>query len=140
MEPTPPRHPTVRLRESWRSSTTTTWQSDSWTGIRPRSPHRPPARPATSEVQVRRARELVPGAGFTRADAATSELPQGSFDAVVSLYALIHVPSEDQAPSELTAPGPGQRSGGPGRRSREGSGAGDQGKERRSRSSARAGR
>ncbi|MFD9397024.1 class I SAM-dependent methyltransferase [Streptomyces sp. NPDC060000] len=49
-----------------------------------------------SQVQIRRARELVPGADFIRADATTLELPQGSFDAVVCLYALIHVPVEEQ--------------------------------------------
>ncbi|MFD8205875.1 class I SAM-dependent methyltransferase [Streptomyces sp. NPDC059695] len=51
-----------------------------------------------SEVQIRRARELVPGADFVRADATALELSQGSFDAVVCLYALIHVPVEEQPP------------------------------------------
>jgi 2-polyprenyl-3-methyl-5-hydroxy-6-metoxy-1,4-benzoquinol methylase len=49
-----------------------------------------------SEVQIRRARELVPGAAFIHADATTIELPAGSFDAVVCLYALIHVPLAEQ--------------------------------------------
>ena len=51
-----------------------------------------------SEVQVRRARELVPGATFVQADAATVELPAASFDAVVCLYALIHMPLDEQPP------------------------------------------
>ncbi|WP_345695340.1 class I SAM-dependent methyltransferase [Kitasatospora terrestris] len=49
-----------------------------------------------SEVQIRRARELVPGAEFIRADVTALELPRAGFDAVVSLYALIHVPVEEQ--------------------------------------------
>ncbi|MFD0078428.1 class I SAM-dependent methyltransferase [Streptomyces sp. NPDC127166] len=49
-----------------------------------------------SGVQIHRARELVPGADFIRADATTLELPQARFDAVVCLYALIHVPVEEQ--------------------------------------------
>ncbi|OIJ99873.1 class I SAM-dependent methyltransferase [Streptomyces monashensis] len=49
-----------------------------------------------SEVQIRRARELVPCADFIRVDATMLELPQGSFDAVVCLYTLIHVPVEEQ--------------------------------------------
>jgi cyclopropane fatty-acyl-phospholipid synthase-like methyltransferase len=48
-----------------------------------------------SEVQVARARELVPGATFVQADMVTWE-PATAFDAIVSLYALIHVPLEDQ--------------------------------------------
>ena len=39
---------------------------------------------------------LVPGATFLRADATTLELPPESFDAVVCLYALIHVPLDEQ--------------------------------------------
>ncbi|MFB8171901.1 class I SAM-dependent methyltransferase [Kitasatospora purpeofusca] len=49
-----------------------------------------------SEVQIRRARELVPGADFVRADATTLEFSEESFDAVVCLYALIHIPVEEQ--------------------------------------------
>jgi 2-polyprenyl-3-methyl-5-hydroxy-6-metoxy-1,4-benzoquinol methylase len=49
-----------------------------------------------SEVQVARARSLVPGGTFAAADMATWDAEPGSFDAVVSLYALIHVPLEDQ--------------------------------------------
>jgi SAM-dependent methyltransferase len=49
-----------------------------------------------SDVQVTRARRLVPGATFLRADMATLRFPPGSFDAVVSFFALIHVPLEEQ--------------------------------------------
>jgi cyclopropane fatty-acyl-phospholipid synthase-like methyltransferase len=49
-----------------------------------------------SQVQIGRARQLVPTASFVRADMATWDAPDGSFDAVVSLYALIHVPLQDQ--------------------------------------------
>ncbi|MFI8456632.1 class I SAM-dependent methyltransferase [Kitasatospora sp. NPDC085464] len=49
-----------------------------------------------SEVQIRRARELMPDAEFIRADATALELPQESFDAVICLYALIHIPLEEQ--------------------------------------------
>jgi SAM-dependent methyltransferase len=49
-----------------------------------------------SAVQIRRARELVPGATFEQADMVTWEHAPASFDAVVSFYALIHVPLEDQ--------------------------------------------
>jgi len=49
-----------------------------------------------SEVQIQRARELVPGATFIQADMVDWEAPSQSFDAIVSFYALIHVPLEDQ--------------------------------------------
>ena len=49
-----------------------------------------------SRVQIERARELVPGATFVEADMAAWDAEPGSFDAVVSFYALIHVPMEDQ--------------------------------------------
>jgi 2-polyprenyl-3-methyl-5-hydroxy-6-metoxy-1,4-benzoquinol methylase len=49
-----------------------------------------------SDVQVHRARELVPGATFLRADMVTWHGPTSPYDAIVSLYALIHVPLEDQ--------------------------------------------
>lgn len=45
-----------------------------------------------SEVQIRRARHLVPDATFLCADATTVELPSESSNAVVALYSLIHVP------------------------------------------------
>ena len=49
-----------------------------------------------SDVQIDRARRLVPEARFVRADMATWDAEPGSFDAVVSFYALIHGPLEDQ--------------------------------------------
>jgi 2-polyprenyl-3-methyl-5-hydroxy-6-metoxy-1,4-benzoquinol methylase len=45
-----------------------------------------------SEVQIGRARGLVPMAAFIRADATKIEFAAGSFDAVVCLYAMIHMP------------------------------------------------
>jgi len=51
-----------------------------------------------SEVQIRRARRLVPRARFLRADATRVELPAESFDAVVCLYTLIHLPLDEQPP------------------------------------------
>jgi SAM-dependent methyltransferase len=49
-----------------------------------------------SEVQIERARRLVPTGVFIRADATRVQLPPASFDAVVCLYALIHVPLAEQ--------------------------------------------
>jgi len=49
-----------------------------------------------SEVQIRRARELAPGAEFVRGDVTSVEFGPDSFDAVVSFFALIHLPLEDQ--------------------------------------------
>ena len=49
-----------------------------------------------SDVQVERARQLVPAASFIRADATELHFPAGSFDAVVCLYALIHMPLDRQ--------------------------------------------
>lgn len=49
-----------------------------------------------SDMQIRRAKERVPQAEFIRADATSVEFPRESFDAVVSLYALIHIPLEEQ--------------------------------------------
>jgi SAM-dependent methyltransferase len=49
-----------------------------------------------SAVQIERARRLAPGARFEQADMVTWDHPAASFDAVVSLYALIHVPLPDQ--------------------------------------------
>lgn len=51
-----------------------------------------------SDVQIRRARELVPQAEFIRADATTVDFGAESFDAVVSFYALIHIPLAEQLP------------------------------------------
>lgn len=49
-----------------------------------------------SGVQIGRARELVPAARFEQADMTTWQHAPGSFDAVISFYALIHVPLQDQ--------------------------------------------
>lgn len=51
-----------------------------------------------SEVQIGRARQLVPGAEFIHADATAVDFAPASFDAVVSLYALIHIPLAEQPP------------------------------------------
>lgn len=49
-----------------------------------------------SEVQIRRARTLVPSAQFIQTDVVDWECEPNTFDAIVSLYTLIHVPREDQ--------------------------------------------
>jgi ubiquinone/menaquinone biosynthesis C-methylase UbiE len=49
-----------------------------------------------SDVQIERARSLVPDATFIRADATALDLPPATFDAVVCLYALIHMPLDRQ--------------------------------------------
>lgn len=51
-----------------------------------------------SEVQVRRARRLVPEARFLRADVTRARFPAAAFDAVVCLYTLIHLPLDEQPP------------------------------------------
>jgi 2-polyprenyl-3-methyl-5-hydroxy-6-metoxy-1,4-benzoquinol methylase len=50
-----------------------------------------------SDVQIERARRLVPDATFIRADAAQLHFPPGSFDAIVCLYTLIHMPLDQQS-------------------------------------------
>jgi 2-polyprenyl-3-methyl-5-hydroxy-6-metoxy-1,4-benzoquinol methylase len=49
-----------------------------------------------SEVQIGRARHLVPAGTFIRADASTVTFAAASFDAVVCLYALVHMPLRAQ--------------------------------------------
>jgi SAM-dependent methyltransferase len=49
-----------------------------------------------SDVQIARARQLVPRATFLRADISTVQFSPASFDAVVSFFALIHVPVDEQ--------------------------------------------
>jgi 2-polyprenyl-3-methyl-5-hydroxy-6-metoxy-1,4-benzoquinol methylase len=49
-----------------------------------------------SDVQIGRARTLVPGASFIRADASEVGFAPGTFDAVVCLYMLIHLPMDEQ--------------------------------------------
>jgi ubiquinone/menaquinone biosynthesis C-methylase UbiE len=55
-----------------------------------------------SDVQISRARRLVPTARFLRADATTLQLPSQSYDAVVALYSIIHLPLPAQ-PTVLAA-------------------------------------
>lgn len=49
-----------------------------------------------SDVQIARARKLVPSGTFLRADMTAVEFEPRSFDAVVSFFALIHVPVNEQ--------------------------------------------
>jgi SAM-dependent methyltransferase len=49
-----------------------------------------------SPVQIERARRLVPAAQFDCADMSTVDFPAQAFDAVVSFFAIIHVPVEEQ--------------------------------------------
>ena len=49
-----------------------------------------------STVQIERARAQVHGADFVCEDMCTVRFPAESFDAVVSFYAIIHVPLEEQ--------------------------------------------
>ncbi|MHB1595622.1 MAG: class I SAM-dependent methyltransferase [Streptosporangiaceae bacterium] len=49
-----------------------------------------------SAVQVGRAADLVPAARFARSDMTGMAIRPASLDAIVSLYALIHVPLADQ--------------------------------------------
>ena len=49
-----------------------------------------------SPVQIRRARWLVPQAKFICADMASTDFPNASFSAVISLYAFIHLPLNEQ--------------------------------------------
>lgn len=49
-----------------------------------------------SEVQINRARHLVPQATFLHADATRIAFAASTFDAVICLYALIHMPIDAQ--------------------------------------------
>jgi 2-polyprenyl-3-methyl-5-hydroxy-6-metoxy-1,4-benzoquinol methylase len=49
-----------------------------------------------SDVQIERARSLVPDARFLRGDMTEVSFPRESFGGVVCLYALIHVPLDEQ--------------------------------------------
>jgi 2-polyprenyl-3-methyl-5-hydroxy-6-metoxy-1,4-benzoquinol methylase len=51
-----------------------------------------------SDVQIERARRLVPEATFLRADASEVAFAPESFDAVISLYMFIHLPQAEQPP------------------------------------------
>jgi SAM-dependent methyltransferase len=52
-----------------------------------------------SPVQIARARQLVPRARFLCADMTALDFPPGGIAAVVSLYAIIHVPLEAAGPA-----------------------------------------
>jgi SAM-dependent methyltransferase len=49
-----------------------------------------------SPVQIERARTLVPEATFVCCDIVDFDLEPQSFDAIISLYTLIHIPLDDQ--------------------------------------------
>jgi SAM-dependent methyltransferase len=49
-----------------------------------------------SEIQIARARELVPNATFIEADACDVDFDSAAFDAICSLYTLIHLPHDEQ--------------------------------------------
>jgi len=49
-----------------------------------------------SPVQIDRARALIPEAAFVLADIASVEFEPGSFDAVIALYCIFHLPLEEQ--------------------------------------------
>jgi SAM-dependent methyltransferase len=49
-----------------------------------------------SQIQIDRARKLVPQATFVSCDIVDYILEPESFDAIISLYALIHLPLDDQ--------------------------------------------
>jgi len=49
-----------------------------------------------SGIQIERAKALIPAGRFIQADMTTWKADPGSFEAIVTLYALIHVPLEDQ--------------------------------------------
>ncbi len=51
-----------------------------------------------SDVQIRRAKKLVPQGRFRRADMAQLRFPAESFDAVLSFYSIIHLPLKEQRP------------------------------------------
>jgi SAM-dependent methyltransferase len=48
-----------------------------------------------SQAQIDRARRLVPGARFVCRDITELDFPDAAFDAVVSYYAIIHIPREE---------------------------------------------
>ena len=65
-----------------------------------------------SARQIERARALVPGAEFIQSDMAAISFDDSTFDAVVSLYALIHLPVAEQ-PGVLSRIARWLRPGGP---------------------------
>lgn len=51
-----------------------------------------------SDRQIERARRLVDRARFLRADMTELDFPAATFDAIICLYALIHIPLVEQRP------------------------------------------
>lgn len=51
-----------------------------------------------SEAQIELARKTVPGARFLCQDMTKLDFPGGTFDAICSYYAIIHVPREEHRP------------------------------------------
>jgi ubiquinone/menaquinone biosynthesis C-methylase UbiE len=51
-----------------------------------------------SEVQIERANQLVPQATFICADMTTLRFPPATFTAVLSFFAIIHLPLQEQRP------------------------------------------
>jgi SAM-dependent methyltransferase len=51
-----------------------------------------------SPVQIEEARKRLPGATFIVGDIMSQEFERSSFDAVVSFYALFHIPREEHRP------------------------------------------
>jgi cyclopropane fatty-acyl-phospholipid synthase-like methyltransferase len=51
-----------------------------------------------SDVQIQRAKKLVPAASFKRVDMARLRFNHGTFDAILSFYAIIHLPLGEQKP------------------------------------------
>jgi SAM-dependent methyltransferase len=51
-----------------------------------------------SAVQIARARQLVPQAAFLNADMTTLRFPPGTFAAIVSFFAIIHLPLHEHRP------------------------------------------
>lgn len=50
-----------------------------------------------SERQLELARQHVPGATFIKSDMGSLTFPDGAFDAIVSFYAIIHLPRQEQS-------------------------------------------
>jgi ubiquinone/menaquinone biosynthesis C-methylase UbiE len=48
-----------------------------------------------SEVQIDRARKLIPDARFLCNDISELNFPENSFEAIISFYAIIHIPLEE---------------------------------------------
>lgn len=51
-----------------------------------------------SETQLELARRSIPHANFVCRDMTEADFPAGSFDAICSLYAIIHIPREQHRP------------------------------------------